>query len=176
MCQYYHNPHNDAIELMSTANVIEASKCVQTMATEGLGSYVPGVPRDVPPQLQAILEFRIGAEFLPGCPTLDTLHPPEALDYLFEIYEAIGAPMQATNVFSVSPLRLSGYEFDLAVAQRERWEEFSVTTYPAAGISAPGRFSRRLGAVDRRSARRGGHHAHRWRRKTGELFDWHVPV
>ncbi len=137
MCQYYHNPHNDAIELMSTANLIEASKCVQTMAAEGLGSYVPGVPRDVPPQLQAILEFRIGAEFLPGCPTLDTLHPPEALDYLFDLYEAIGAPMRATNVFSVSPLRLSGYEFDLAVAHRERWEEFSVTTYPAAGISAP---------------------------------------
>ena len=137
MCQYYHNPHNDQIELMSTANVIEASKSVQVMGERGLGGYVPGVPRDVPAQMQALVEYRIGAEFLPGGPTLDTLHPPEALPYLFEMAEALGHPMRGTNVFSVSPLRFSGYEFDIAVAYRQRWEEFSVTTYPAAGVSAP---------------------------------------
>ena len=137
MCQYYHNPHNDAIELMSTANVIEATKSVETMRERGLGSYVPGVPRDVPAQLQAILEYRIGAEFTAGGPTLDTLHPPEALGYLFEMSEALGHPLRGTNIFSVSPLRLSGYEFDLAVEFRDRWQSFSVTTYPAVGISAP---------------------------------------
>jgi trimethylamine:corrinoid methyltransferase-like protein len=137
MCQYYHNPRTDEIELMTTANVIEATKAVETMSDRGLGSYVPGVPRDVPPQLQAILEYRIGAEFAGGGPTLDTLHPPEALRYLFEMAEALGQPMRGTNIFSVSPLRLSGYEFDLAVQFRDRWERFSVTTYPAAGVSAP---------------------------------------
>jgi trimethylamine:corrinoid methyltransferase-like protein len=45
--------------------------------------------------------------------------------------------MQSTNIFSVSPLRLSGYEFDIAVSHRDHWQEFSVTTYPAAGVSAP---------------------------------------
>jgi trimethylamine:corrinoid methyltransferase-like protein len=54
--------------------------------------------------------------------------------------EALGRPMRGTGIFSVSPLRLSGYEFDIAVSERERWEEFSVTTYPAAGISAPVQF------------------------------------
>jgi len=137
MCQYYHNPHNDEIELMTTANVIEAAKAVETMRGRGLSSYVPGVPRDVPSQLQAVLEYRIGAEFTAGGPTLDTLHPPEALRYLFEMAEAFGRPMRSTNIFSVSPLRLSGYEFDLAVQFSGRWESFSVTTYPAAGISAP---------------------------------------
>ncbi len=137
MCQYYHNPHNDQIELMTTANVIEAAKSVQVLGERGLGSYVPGVPRDVPAQLQALVEYRIGAEFLPGGPTLDTLHPPEALPYLFEMAEALGHPMRGTNVFSVSPLRFSGYEFDIAIAYHPRWEEFSVTTYPAAGVSAP---------------------------------------
>jgi trimethylamine:corrinoid methyltransferase-like protein len=137
MCQYYHNPHNDEIELMSTANVIEATKSVEGMRGRGLGCYVPGVPRDVPPQLQAILEYRIGAEFSSGGPTLDTLHPPEALEYLFEMADALGRPMRGTNIFSVSPLRLSGYEFDLAVEYRDRWQEYSVTTYPAVTISAP---------------------------------------
>jgi len=137
MCQYYHSPHSDEIEIMTTANVVEATKCVQTMAEAGLGSYVPGVPRDVPPQLQAITEYRIGCEFAPGHPTLDTLHPPQALPYLFEMAEAMGLPMRATNIFPVSPLRLSGYEFDVAVSERQRWEWFSVTTYPAMGASAP---------------------------------------
>jgi trimethylamine--corrinoid protein Co-methyltransferase len=137
MCQYYHNPHNDAIELMTTANVIEATQCVQALGERGLPGYVPGVPRDVPARLQALVEYRIGAEFLPGSPTLDTLHPPEALPYLFAMSEALGYPLQATNVFSVSPLRLSGYEFDIAVTHRERWQAYSVTTYPAAGVSAP---------------------------------------
>ncbi len=137
MCQYYQSPHNDEIELMTTANVGEATKCVQTMADAGLGSYVPGVPRDVPSQLQAITEYRIGCEFAPGHPTLDTLHPPQALPYLFEMADAMGLPMRATNIFPVSPLRLSGYEFDVAVSERKRWEWFSVTTYPAMGASAP---------------------------------------
>lgn len=137
MCQYYHNPHNDEIELMTTANVIEATKSVEATCDRGLGSYVPGVPRDVSSQLQAILEYRIGAEFSSGSPTLDTLHPPEALGYLFEMAEALGKPMLGTNIFSVSPLRLSGYEFDLAVNFRDHWQEYSVTTYPAVTISAP---------------------------------------
>lgn len=137
MCQYYHNPHNDQIELMTTANVIEATRSVECLRSRGLGSYVPGVPRDVPAQLQAIVEYRIGAEFAAGGPTLDTLHPPEALDTLFDMAEAFGQPMRSTGIFSVSPLRLSGYEFDLAVQHRRRWQEFSVTTYPAAGVSAP---------------------------------------
>jgi len=140
MCQYYHKPANDEIELMTTANVIESTKSVETMRPRGLGSYVPGVPRDVPPQLQAIVEYRIGAEFLSDGPTLDTLHPPEALNYLFDMAEALGKPIRSTGIFSVSPLRLSGYEFDLAVQFKDRWRHYWVTTYPAAGVSAPVHF------------------------------------
>ena len=137
MCQYYHSPFNDEIELMSTADVIEATKCVETMQDVGIGSYVPGVPRDVPQQLQAITEYRIGSEFLTGHPTLDTLHPPEALPYLFEMAEAMGRPLESTGIFSVSPLRLAGYEFDIAVRHAARWRHFWVTSYPAVGATAP---------------------------------------
>jgi trimethylamine--corrinoid protein Co-methyltransferase len=136
MCQYYHNPFTDEITLMSTADLIEATKCVESMRDVGLGGYVPGVPRDVPPQLQAILEYRIGAEFTRNI-TLDTLHPPEALSCLFEMSEALGRPMESGGTFSVSPLRLSGYEFDVAVRHASRWKRFWVTTYPMVGATAP---------------------------------------
>lgn len=137
MCQYYHNPHNDQIELMTTANCIEATRIVETMRDVGLPSYVPGVPRDVPQQLQAITEYRIGSEFLTGSPTLDTLHPPEALPYLLAMSEAMGHPLRSGGMFTVSPLRLAGYEFDIAVDYAHRWERFWVTSYPGLGATAP---------------------------------------
>jgi trimethylamine--corrinoid protein Co-methyltransferase len=137
MCQYYHSPHTDEITLMSTAHLIEATQCVEAMRDVGIGSYVPGVPRDVPQQLQAIMEYRIGAEFLNGSPTLDTLHPPEALPYLLAMAEAMGRPIVSAGMFPVSPLRLAGYEFDIAVQFADRWQRFWVTTYPAVGASAP---------------------------------------
>jgi trimethylamine--corrinoid protein Co-methyltransferase len=40
-------------------------------------------------------------------------------------------------MFTVSPLRLSGYEFDVAVRHVERWKRFWVTTYPMVGATAP---------------------------------------
>jgi trimethylamine--corrinoid protein Co-methyltransferase len=137
MCQYYHSPFSDEIELMSTADTIEATRCVETMRNVGIGSYVPGVPRDVPQQLQAIVEYRIGSEFLTGHPTLDTLHPPEALPYLLEMAEAMGRPLQSGGMFTVSPLRLAGYEFDIAVQYAAHWQRFWVTSYPGVGATAP---------------------------------------
>jgi len=136
MCQYYHDPFTDEIELMTTADLIEATRCVESMHDVGLGGYVPGVPRDVPYQLQALVEYRIGAEFTRHV-TLDTLNPPEALDYLFEMAEAFGDPLESGGMFSVSPLRLSGYEFDVAVRHAARWKRFWVTTYPMVGATAP---------------------------------------
>lgn len=141
MCQYYHRPFAAAetespIGLMSTADLIEATKLVASMRDVGLGGYVPGVPRDVPYQLQAVLEYRIGAEFGPRV-TLDTLNPPEALPYLFEMADAMGKPMDSGGMFTVSPLRLSGYEFDVAVRHASRWKHFWVTTYPMVGATAP---------------------------------------
>jgi trimethylamine:corrinoid methyltransferase-like protein len=95
------------------------------------------VPRDVPQQLQAITEYRIGSEFLTGSPTLDTLHPPEALPYLLAMAEAMGRPLRSGGMFTVSPLRLVGYEFDIAVDHADRWERFWVTSYPGLGATAP---------------------------------------
>ncbi len=40
-------------------------------------------------------------------------------------------------MFTVSPLRLSGYEFDVAVRHAERWKNYWVTTYPMVGATAP---------------------------------------
>ena len=125
-----------AVRPITYEALVEATKLVTSMGDKGLGGYVPGVPRDVPSQLQAILEYRIGAEFGPRV-TLDTLNPPQALPYLFEMAEAMGNPMEGGGMFTVSPLRLSGYEFDVAVRHADRWKNYGVTTYPMVGATAP---------------------------------------
>jgi trimethylamine:corrinoid methyltransferase-like protein len=51
--------------------------------------------------------------------------------------EAMGRPLVSGGMFTVSPLRLSGYEFDIAVRYAARWQRFWVTSYPAMGASAP---------------------------------------
>ncbi len=137
MCQHYHSPATDAIEPMTTANLVEATRSVETLCALGLHGNVPGIPADVPPQLQALVTYRVGAEFLSAGGGVHTLHPPEALPYLFAMAEALGRPIRSMGIFPVSPLRLAGFEFDTLVAHIGRWERLSVTTLPAVGASAP---------------------------------------
>ena len=176
MCQYYHSPFNDEIELMSTADAIEATKCVETMRDVGIGSYVPGVPRDVPQQLQAIVEYRIGSEYLTGHPTLDTLHPPEALPYLLEMAEAMGRPMESAGIFTVSPLRLAGYEFDIAIQHAAAVEALLGDQLPRSGGQRAGAHAGCAGSLHRRSAWRRSDPACDRRWQTGALQHRHVPL
>ena len=137
MCQYYLSPATGEIELMTTADLVEACKCAQSLHDLGLRANVPGVPRDVPQQLQAIVEYRVGAEFLSTGGNVDTLHPPEALPYLFAMAEAMDRPLTGCGMFTVSPLRLAGLEFDAAVYYASHWQSFSVHSLPAVGATAP---------------------------------------
>jgi trimethylamine:corrinoid methyltransferase-like protein len=137
MCQYYHNPHSDTVEPMTTANLIEATKFVECARSSGLDGNVPGIPADVPPQLQALVAYRVGTEFSACGGSVHTLYPPEALPFLFAMAEAMGQPMETCAMFTVSPLRLVGHEFDQAVAHASHWKQFFVHSLPAVGATAP---------------------------------------
>jgi len=41
LCQYYHDPLTDEIELMTTADLIEATRCVESMRDVGLCDAPP---------------------------------------------------------------------------------------------------------------------------------------
>jgi len=137
MCQYYLSPRTNQIGLMTTADLVEACRCVQSLTRLGLRGNVPGVPRDVPQQLQAIVEYRIGSEYLASGGNLDTLHPPEALPFLFAMGEAVGRPFESCGMFTVSPLRLAGFEFEAAMDNLPRWRRLHVHSLPAVGATAP---------------------------------------
>ncbi|MHB0856252.1 MAG: trimethylamine methyltransferase family protein [Anaerolineae bacterium] len=137
MCQYYHNPTTDQIGLMFTEDLIEATRCVEVLRDTGLAGGVPGVPRDVPQQLQAIMEYRVGCEYSSAGGNVDTMYPPEAVPFLLEMAAAMGRPIRGIGMFTVSPLRMAGFEFDAAVERAEYWQSFHVHSLPAVGATAP---------------------------------------
>jgi len=98
---------------------------------------VPGVPRDVPPQLQAVSELVVGFRYCSLGGNLDTMHPPEAIPFLYELFEAMGTPVSSMAMFTLSPLRMGGPEFDAAYHNRNRLDGFYLCSLPCFGMSAP---------------------------------------
>lgn len=137
--QYYLRPDSGAIELMSTASLVDATKFLHTVQqkTPGAWSMVPGVPRDVPFELQAITEYYIGCEFCSNGGNIDTLYPDQAVDYIFAMAEAMGRPYKSAGMFTLSPLGLGGFEMATAFKRMDHFESFSISSLPLPGATAP---------------------------------------
>jgi len=137
--QYYLDPEDDSINLMSVSSLIDATKFLESMQkkTPGVWSMVPGVPRDVPYELQAITEYYIGCEFCSNGGNVDTIYPDEAVDYIFAMAEAMGAPFKSAGMFTVSPLSLGGFEMAIAFKRIDCFDSFSISSLPMPGITAP---------------------------------------
>ena len=135
--QHYRDPLTGETALYTARSLVDATRFLQAAAGDGAWSMVPGVPRDVPPQMQALTEYYVGCEWHAGGGNVDTLHPPEALPYLFEMSEAMGRDIRGCGLFSVSPLRLGGFELDTAVRLRDRFRSYGIASLPAAGASGP---------------------------------------
>jgi trimethylamine:corrinoid methyltransferase-like protein len=112
-------------------------KSVEVMRAQGVSGSVPGIPCDVPPHLQPLVTYRAGAEFSAAGGATHTLHPPQTLRYLFEMAEAMGAPIETAGVFPISPLRLGGHELDAFVEFRDRWRRLWAFSLPALGSTGP---------------------------------------
>lgn len=137
--QYYLKPGSGAIELMTASALVDATKFLETMQkkTPGVWSMVPGVPRDVPFELQAITEYYIGCEFCSNGGNIDTLYPDEAVDYIFAMAEAMGRPFRSAGMFTLSPLSLGGFEMATAFRRMDSFESFSISSLPMPGATAP---------------------------------------
>lgn len=137
--QYYLHPEGRNIELMSASSLVDATKFLETMQqkTTGVWSMVPGVPRDVPCELQAITEYYIGCEFCSNGGNIDTIYPDEAVDYLFAMAEAMKRPYKSVGMFTLSPLGLGGFEMATAFRRMDYFDSFSISSLPMPGSTAP---------------------------------------
>lgn len=137
MPQYYRNPLTDKVELMTARNLVQATQFMETVQDCNVWTMVPGVPRDVPQQLQAITEYYIGAMYSSSGGGIDTLYPEEAIPYIFEMADIMERPFSGAGMFTISPLKVGGFEFGTALKYLDRFDHFYISSAPTMGVGSP---------------------------------------
>ncbi|MBN1342274.1 MAG: trimethylamine methyltransferase family protein [Phycisphaerae bacterium] len=132
----------DTLRPCSTADLVEFTRLTNTYYDEGLRGACPGFPQDVPPPLQGIAQYMIGCRYS-RTPPAPTISSNAAADFVYEMAEIMGYASQASyvvGVHPVSPLRLEGDEFEIALhLWRRLGDKLAVSTgpMPIVGVSAP---------------------------------------
>lgn len=137
---YAHHVHDldtDSIVPYTTDKLIEMTKLVDVLSERGVYSPAPGYPLDVPPPLQPIAKYRVGALYSrQGERAVDPVSM-ESIPYVMEMAEALGHPMRSLPVYVFSPMRLAGESLLAAMRFRDRVQSIHVGAMPALGGMAP---------------------------------------
>jgi trimethylamine--corrinoid protein Co-methyltransferase len=134
---HVHDLETDAIVPYTTDKLVEMTKFVDTFADEAVWSAAPGYPMDVPPKLQPVIQYRVGAEYSRyGCAPVDPMTVFGA-KYVFEMAEVLDRPIRSLPVYVFSPLRLGGESLDVALTYIDRLDSIRVGSMPSAGATAP---------------------------------------
>jgi trimethylamine--corrinoid protein Co-methyltransferase len=121
----------------TTDKLIEMTKFVDTFAEEAVYSAAPGYPTDVPPKLQPVIQYRVGAEYSRyGSDPVDPMSVFGA-KYVFEMAEILDRPIRSLPVYVFSPLRLGGESLDVVMHYLDRIDRVRVGSMPSAGATAP---------------------------------------
>ncbi|UCC68482.1 MAG: trimethylamine methyltransferase family protein [Armatimonadota bacterium] len=147
VCQYANHVHDiesDTIVPFTTERLREAAKFVDTAASRGVRGKAPGCPVDVAPELQPVVQYKIGAECCRDGRGPVEVRSPGVLPYVMDMAEALGHRYTQQPIYVVSPLTLGGDSFECALAGRERLESVWVSNMSSAGGTAPIHLGRAL--------------------------------
>ena len=139
-----HDLDTDALVPMTAARLTEAAKFVDAMASRNLIAKAPGVPVDVAPELQPVLQYRISAEHCRHGRTAPEVRSPQAMPYVMDMAEALGEPVKGQPIYVVTPLTMGSDSFACAVAGRDRLEAVWVSDMLSVGGTAPIRIAEAL--------------------------------
>jgi trimethylamine--corrinoid protein Co-methyltransferase len=130
----------DAIRPITTADLIDAAKLVDTLHEDAISGHVPGFPQDVPPHLQALAEYKIGCEFMRAGGAFVAPCSIEGLEYLYQMHRVMEQPF-GLPLYVVSPLKIAGDSLQAILHFLDRAASLSVTSMPIMGATAPIHFS-----------------------------------
>ncbi len=137
---YAHHVHDldaDQIVPYTTDKLIEMTKLVDVLSERGVYSPAPGYPLDVPPPLQPVVKYWVGALYSrEGEWPVDPISA-ESIPYVMEMAEALGHPMDSLPVYVFSPMRLAGESLQAAMRFRDRVRSIHVGAMSAPGGTAP---------------------------------------
>ncbi len=126
----------DQIRPISTADLIEATKLIDALHSEGIRGHAPGFPQDVPPALRALAEYRIGSEYSRWGGDFVAPCSIQGLEYIYEMHHVMARPFGIT-LYVVSPMKIIGPSLHSALHFLDRADRFSVSSMPTMGATAP---------------------------------------
>jgi trimethylamine:corrinoid methyltransferase-like protein len=134
---FVHDIELDRVVPYTTERLVEMTRLVDSLADDGVSGAPPGIPMDVPPDLQPIAQYRIAALYArQGATPVDPTSAHTAR-YLFDMADVMGSPIHHLPVYIPTPLRLGGESLDVVMSCLDRLEHISVSSMPSAGTSAP---------------------------------------
>lgn len=129
------DPSTDLIRPLTCADVVAGTRLVEALRIRQVSGGAPGIPMDIPPRLQQIMQFKITLENGRDR-SLPAINEPQAGEVIREMCHVVGIPF-STALHMISPLRLEGNEFDLVLHFAMKDREVGVGTMPTAGVTAP---------------------------------------
>ena len=135
--QHVHDIETDQLVPFTTERVIEAAKQVDVLASRGIISRPPGCPVDVPPQLQPIMQYWIGAVYSRHGQNPVDPKSLESFSYMMEMAEVLDSPRRSLPVYVFSPLTLGGESLRCVLEFKDKLSSVNVSDMPSLGCTAP---------------------------------------
>jgi len=135
--QNVHDINTDEIVPFNSKRLIEATKIVDALADRGVRGAVPGCPTDVPPELQPIKQYWIGATYCRSGQYPVDAKSVETMRYVMEMADVLSHPIRSLPVYVFSPLSLGGESLNCVLEFKDRLHSVGVSNMLSVGCSAP---------------------------------------
>ena len=135
--QYVHDLETDRIVPYTTDRLIEATKVIQMLQSRGLAPGIGGRPLDVPPPLQPIIQYWVGANYCAGAVQPCYVEAVDSFPYVVEMGEVLGHPVRSVAVYVSTPLTLGSEGLEIALRYEDRLEDVSLSNMASLGCMAP---------------------------------------
>jgi trimethylamine--corrinoid protein Co-methyltransferase len=135
--QHVHDIETDKILPFTTERLIEATKLLDTLSSRGVIWSPPGCPIDVPPPIQPVVQYWVGALY-----SRHGRHPVdpksmESMPYIMEMGEVMGHPIRHLPVYVFSPLKLVGESLRCVLKFRDKLSGVGVSDMTSVGCTVP---------------------------------------
>ncbi len=135
--QNVHDFETDKIIPFTSDRLIEATKLVDVLSERGIIASAPGCPVDVPPDIQPVKQYWIGATY-----SRYGKHPVDAkalkpMRYVMEMADVLGHPIKGLPIYVFSPLNLGSESLNCVLEFRDRLDHVSVSDMLSVGCAGP---------------------------------------
>jgi len=135
--QHVHDIETDEVVPFTTERLIEATRLMDVVSDRGIVRSPPGCPSDVPPELQPVVQYWIGATYSKEGRRPPDVRTPAHCGYMMEMAELLGHPIRRLPVWVASPLTLAGDSLQCVLDFQDRLSSVYVGSMPSMGSTAP---------------------------------------